>query len=941
MLRRAPWAAFTATLSLLWLVTATMPADAGTTGKLTGKVRNDKKEAMPGVNIRIEGQRLGAVSDENGDYVIIGIPAGAQMIRANLMGYAPYVAENVNIVADFTTTLNIELKTEAVQLNEVRVEAERPLLQKDATGTTRFIQGDDIQKMPVRGYKEAAAQQSGIVNFQNNIDRESNNGPTLIMRGGRPNETAYFVDGFSQQDPLTGNSTTAINNNAIEEVVVMNGGFNAEYGRIMSGVVNVITKEGGERYTGSLEAVTDNLTGTGEELFNSRVYDYNLYDGAFGGPIAPGKDWGTFYLSGQRRWQRDRAPRINYNYPLPDNELGGWTGQGKLSVPIGDKMNVKFGVLNSTDDWSEYRNSFRFNLAHTPKYEDRNQSYTGTFNHVLSAKSFYNVGVTYFNTERTRADGVLFDDVRAYGPAGNPQLRDDIPWFYPGLGGTPGDPLSDTLAARTLAIPGSTGALWDDVLHRKSKYLAFRGDFTSQVNPYHQLKAGAQVDRHELRFYQNYFPSDYAPGQFDIDAYGFDELGNDGQIGPLDGAREPFTASAYFQDKYERSGLVVNAGLRFDYLDVNTKALKSEDLPLGADNRLTDEDLTDAKTYARFSPRLGIGFPVTDKTVLHVNWGQFYQQPNLQDLYVSYRFLDYKIRNGGYYVPFGNPNLKPEMTTAYEVGVNHQLSDVAKFDVSVYYKDVRDLVQVENIQSKPYAFASYRNKDFATLKGMDLGFQLRRIRHIQAALAYTLSYAKGTGSVSNTQRNIAWTADQVPHQTSPLDFDQRHKLSINLDLSYGAGEGKKWGNVTPFSNMSFNVLYNIASGTPYTATVVYDEVNQLNLFSNPVGPLNDRTGPVQQSLDLKVSKGFNFARLNMSAYIWMLNAFNTENALIVYSGTGSPYTTGYLNTAPGRAAAEKLESYGIDPATAYGLALQNQNLFSIPRTIRFGLRVGF
>src|SRR5262249_22685268 len=159
-------------------------------------------------------------------------------------------------------------------------------------------------------------------NFQRNIDREANNGPTLILRGGRPNETAYFVDGFSQQDPLTGNSTTAINNNAIEEVVLLNGGFNAEYGRIMSGVVNVITKEGAERYSGSLEGVTDNLTGTGEKLFNSRVYDYNIYDGAFGGPLVPGKDYGSFYLSGQRRWQRDRSPRANYGFPLPSNGLG-------------------------------------------------------------------------------------------------------------------------------------------------------------------------------------------------------------------------------------------------------------------------------------------------------------------------------------------------------------------------------------------------------------------------------------------------------------------------------------------------------------------------------------------------------------------------------------------------------------------------------------------
>ena len=115
----------------------------------------------------------------------------------------------------------------------------------------------------------------------------------------------------------------------------------------------------------------------------------------------------------------------------------------------------------------------------------------------------------------------------------------------------------------------------------------------------------------------------------------------------------------------------------------------------------------------------------------------------------------------------------------------------------------------------------------------------------------------------------------------------------------------------------------------------------MNTFSQPTGSLNDRTAPVQQTLDLKVAKGFNIARMNMSAYIWMLNVFNTENSLIVYSGTGSPYTTGYLNTDPGRAVAEKLTAQGIDPNSTYALALQNQNLFSIPRTIRFGLRMGF
>lgn len=936
MLPRAPRAVgFVILLGALFL--GALNVMAGTTGKLHGTVTSDKKEPLVGVNVRIEGLRLGVMSDEKGEFVLIGIPAGTYMVHANMLGYAGFTAGNVTITPDFTTELPIVLKSEAVQMEEVHVEAERPLLQKDATGSTRFISGSDIAKMPVRGYKDAAAQQAGIVNFARQIDRESSNGPTLILRGGRPNETAFYVDGFSQQDPLTGNSTTAINNNAIDEVVVMNGGFSAEYGRIMSGVVNVVTREGGDRYSGSLEAVTDNFTGTGNELFRSRVYDYNLYDGAFGGPLLPGKDAGSFYLSGQRRWQRDRSPRINYDTPLPSNSLGGWTGQGKLSLNLSKQMSLKFGVLNSNDDWNEYRNSYRFDLPHTPHYEDQNQSYTGILKHSLSSKTFYDLGATFFKTERKRGDGLFFDDIAAYAANGSPTLREDIPWFFPGYGGTPGDPLSDSLAASA----GATGALWDDYLRRQSQYIAIRGDATSQINPYHQLKGGVELDRHELRFYQNYFPSNYAPGQFDIDAYGFDELGQPGELDPLDGARKPSTASAYIQDKYERSGLVVNAGLRYDYLNVNTKALKSEDLPLGPDGVLTDDDLTDPKTYGRVSPRLGIGFPVTDRTVMHVNWGQFYQQPNLQDLFVSYRFLEFKVQQGGYYVPFGNPNLKPEMTTAYEVGIAHQLSDFAKMDISVYYKDVQNLVQVRNVPSKPYSFASFRNADFATLKGLDLGFTLRRVNHIQSNLAYSLSFANGTGSVSNSQRNIAWTASEVPHQTSPLDFDQRHKLAVNLDFSYGRNEGPKYGSIHPFADFSVNVLYNVASGTPFTSTNIYDEVNQLNLASQPTGPLNSRNGPTTQSLDFKVTKGFRLMNADLSAYIWMLNAFDTINALNVYSGTGSPYTTSYLNTEAGEAVANKLAGEGIDPGAAYNLALQGSQLFSIPRTLRFGVRMGF
>jgi outer membrane receptor protein involved in Fe transport len=662
MLRTATWVAALAAAVLL----AAPAALAGTTGKLTGVVRNEKGQPVVGANIRIEGLRIGALTDDEGRYLLLGIPAGEYAVRANLLGHAPFLAEKVAITPDFTTELDIELKTEAVQMAEVRVEAERPLLQKDATGTTRFISADDIQKLPTRGYRDAAAQQTGVVNFKLQIDRETQNQNTLIVRGGRPNETAYYVDGFSQQDPLTGTTSTAISNNAIQEVVLMTGGFAPEYGRIMSGAVNVITREGGTRYFGALEAVTDNLAG---DWVKAPKTDYNVYGASLGGPVASKYENLTFYVSGERRWQRDRQPafhtpqfqrelqslELDPDY-LPANSSSGYTLQGKIAWQITENDQLKVGGLGSQDDWREYSHFYLFNLAHAPRYRDRNQSYFGSFNHVFSNKTFAGVGVNWFETLRKRGDGVHFDDLGGYfRPGGNILYDGDIPLFF------------------------DAGHVWDDYLQRRSSYWGFQGSVTSQVNPAHQVKAGADFQYHTLRYFNHFFPVNLGGAIPDLDnwdGYGYGiALDANGRARLVevdsgrDGPKHPKTWSLYAQDKYERGGVIVNGGLRFDHINVDTPALKSERFPLGdpdavgnVPDSLETQDLQSNKTYARLSPRLGVAFPVDEKTVLRVNYGQFYQQPNLQDLYVSYRFLQHKVRTGGYFVGFGNPNLRPERT---------------------------------------------------------------------------------------------------------------------------------------------------------------------------------------------------------------------------------------------------------------------------------------
>lgn len=948
MSRSIPWVRRLAAVAVA-LVLA-VPAFAGTTGKLTGRVTDDKKQPLAGVNVRIEGQRLGGITDDQGEYFIIGIPAGRYSVRMNIIGYAGYVAENVEITPDFSTTINAVMKTEAVQMGEVVVNAERPLLQKDATGTTRFISASEIQKLPTRGYRDAAAQQTGVVNFKRQIDTESQNGNTLIIRGGRPNETAYFVDGFSQQDPLTGTSSTSISNNAIEEVVVLTGGFNPEYGRIMSGAVNVVTREGAEKYFGSLEAVSDAPAGS---WVGSKRTDYNVYDASLGGPLWPGKDNMNFYISGERRWQADRNPgfmRDNYRSFLeglgrssdikPNNSTGGFTFQGKVGWQMNDNMSLKVSGLGSEETWREYLHTYLLNLDHSPRYLDRNVSYTTTFNHTLSAKSFYQLGINYFETLRKRGDGVAFDNLERYYIGRNPSFDQDIPLFF------------------------RSGHIFNNYLQRNSSYYGVQGSMTTQWNRYHQIKYGGDFQRHTLRYLQNYRPTTTggdSPNLIDYDAYGyqlvphFDVNGVMDKLdivetgdGDPDGPKHPKTWSLFAQDKFDRGGVIVNGGLRYDYINVDTPALQNDFAPLEGGpfpDSLDTQDLTDNRVYSRLSPRLGVSFPVDDKTQLRFNYGQFYQQPNLQDLYVSYRFLEYKLQTGGYFVPFGNPNLKPERTVAYEVSFARQLGERSRLDITAYYKDVQDLVEVTTIPAgvgvQSRSFTSYRNRDFATIKGVDIGFAMRQTNHVSFSVNYSLSYANGTGSVSGSQGNIAWTGSEVPRQTAPLDFDQRHKLSFNADYSFNKGEGPVWGGVKWLENLSVNALYNIGSGTPFTPTNVYNELTLASVASQPRGPLNSRYGPWTQTLDLKASRGFHVGNTKMEGFVWVLNVFDTENPVGVFTSSGSANTTGWLNTNDGQAYLDNAASKGKDGLGRYRLAEADPNLFSNPRLVRFGVRTSF
>lgn len=938
---------------------------AGTTGKISGVVSDQLTgEPIAGAVVRVEGTSLSAVTDAEGRYTILNVPVGKHTLMASLLGedeslaetelllFQPIEVTDLKVSVDLDTQTDITLSSNPVEMGTIVVVAERPVVIKDRTASLRIVEAEQIQSLPTRGYRDIVALQPGVVVRTGNL---------LNVRGGRSSEVAYFVDGFSQQDPLTGISTTQINNNDLEEVSIVTGGFNAEYGWIASGAVNVTTKSGTDKLSGTLEAVTDN--------FHGSSFDYNVYNASLSGPLAGITDNVKFIASAERRYRGDRTPTAERFGSLPDDQEAGSTFRGKVNAKLSQSTELRFGGLTSIDRWDQFINAWRFNPEHAPRVEDRNQSLYGTFEHIVSPKAFWTLSTSYFMTERERGDGVHFDDIWAYGRPGASGQYDETALFHSwdDIDG-PTDIEDTVINGRTYTLRGDEAAVFNQYLHRKSSYVGSKFDVTSQVTPFHELKAGLEFERHTLRRYQNLFPTriwqEELGGFDDIDRYGYGVTGEEESGGGLQGAKHPVTIAAYLQDKFELEGMILNVGVRFDYLDVNTKRLRNEESPLDPDGfldpskypdptpeqrlmaqELDPGDLENSRPETAISPRLGLAFPVADGSVFHASYGRFMQRPDLQNLYVSYEYLEHKINTGGYFFPFGNPNLRPERTIAYEIGWTRQIGSNSSFDVTAYYKDVKDLTQIVNQPADPNSFSTYRNADFGTIKGAEIRFDMRRTRNVGLQASYALSEATGTGSTPITQQFVAWLNGPPPLTPSPLDHDQRHKFVGIFDLQFGPQEGPSLGSWRPFSNTGFNLTFQTGSGFPYTPTEIWNEVSLTSNRGPNEGSVNSRYSTWRMQSDLKATKSFMLSGARLEFSLSVINVFNNENVLTVFQSTGMANSTGWLETKEGMEwrdlHSEAGDRTGLNGEEKYHLRENDPNNYDVPRQVRAGLKLSF
>lgn len=221
------------------------PCLAGTTGKIAGKVTDEKTgEALPGANIILVGTTSGAATNRNGDYVILNVPPGVYVIKASMIGYTDFVVSNVRVNIDLTTRINLQMKETVVEVGEITVVAERPVVAKDISASQAYIQSEQVEALPVQRVQDVIGLQAGIVGTLDD---------GIQIRGGDQDETAFMVDGFTLRDERNNVPYAAISLSSIQDIQIQTGGFNAEYGNIRSGIINVVTKEGyRNRYSGTI-----------------------------------------------------------------------------------------------------------------------------------------------------------------------------------------------------------------------------------------------------------------------------------------------------------------------------------------------------------------------------------------------------------------------------------------------------------------------------------------------------------------------------------------------------------------------------------------------------------------------------------------------------------------------------------------------------------------
>ncbi len=881
-------------------------APAASGGRITGKVTERGKDPVPYANVIILGTKQGSMTDENGVFTVTGVPVGATQVQVQSVAHGKLV-KTVQVNAGQTVTVNFDFAEGAKvvkTIGEIQVTAEKKIDTKSST-TKQSISAEKLRDIPVDNLKEAVGVKAGIVSQAGE----------LHFRGGRADEVKFQFDGVEVSDPLFGRGAN-IASLAVAGTDVLLGGFDAEYGGALSGVVSVSTKEGTDRFSGEVRWDTDRY-GDPTKTFDN----YDRFTFGFGGPT-PIKDLtyfatyeGTFqdtYLKSQmshpRRTLLDfiqlgnrQNNQINTNFKLawrlnPRNKVTFetinnrtvntpyvhmWSREGFVQVTY-DTVRTdglvtgytpKYGTWSATRVDSTYQ---AVNMAdHVPTLDDRFNQETAVWTSQLSEKEVWS----------TRASMVNFHTTNSVGSKEPWEYWIQSPFYWNGnvQTGTENNPYFATHGDYP-TWSRSDQTSW-----------TLKSDFTTRRWKQHTLKTGLETKYNRVQNLLLGRPNDETnglPGGSRSDYVNYNPEGG-----------------VYLQDRWEFEGLVLNVGARYDVFTPG--------------DQIADLDLRSGKRYKdQFSPRLGIAYPISDKDVLSFHYGWTYETPQR-----NYVFQNRSVSSS--VAIRGNPDLEPETNIAYQAGVQHLFSKDISGQFSVFFKDLYGLISTRQERDEFGNLVNvYYNADYASTRGFEATLEKSFSHKFSAEVNYTYSLA--TGVASNPNEALQFFNGgrlYLPISEQALDWDQRHTLSIQSTVR----DPGKWG---------FRTLWIYGSGLPFTPT-----------FRNDRRPdpkyKNSRRLPSAARLTIDGDKYYKVWGQNVQLFFDARNVLDAKN---ISSPSTNEGVNPFLNTAgddyliyyteTGRVGGAYLQDTNGDGILDW-VAVHDPRVLDEGRNVRLGVSVTF
>ncbi len=886
---------------------ATAPAaSAGAAaGKITGRVIGEDKQGVPFVNVIVLGTKQGTMTDDNGNYSIPGVPVGTQQVKAQTVGFEP-ITQTAQVNAGSGAVVNFSFGSAKITktLEEIEVRAEKRIDTKSST-TKHNITAEKLRELPVDNLAQAIATKAGVVAASDG----------LHFRGGRSGEVKFQVDGVEASDPLFGGQSN-IASLSVSGTDVLSGGFDAEYGNALSGVVSVSTKEGTDRLSGEVRWDTDRY-GDPTKTFDN----FDRFTFGFGGPT-PLKNLtyfatyeGTFsdtylrstmtrptrtlfdFISLGNRQNNDINTNLKFAYrPNPKNKVTietinnrtvdtpynfMWSRKGFVRVTYdtvrvfgqADSYRPRYGTWSPLQTDSTYQAE---NLPdHVPTTDTRFRGVTTVWTNQLSDKSVWS----------TRAALQTFKTLNSVGHKQPWEYDTQSPFYWSG------NIELDSENNPYFATHGD----YPLYSRRNSTAYTLKSDYSTRHYRQHTMKTGIELKYNRVENLTLTLPNvetNGLPGGTRSDYINYNPEG-----------------AAYVQDRWEYEGLVLNAGVRFDVFSPGDQIDLSE---LASGNRYKKQ----------FSPRLGIAYPISDKDVLSFHYGWTYQTPS--------RNFIFENRGIGTSVNVrGNPDLQPETNIAYQAGMQHLFSRDVSGQFSVFFKDIYGLITTRQAPD-PFGnlVAVYYNGDYASSRGFEASITKSFSHKFSADVNYTYSLATGVASNPNDALQFFNGGRlYLPISEQALNWDQRNTLSVSSTVR----DPGKWG---------FRMLWSYGSGFPFTPSFRDDRKPDPKLD-------NSRRLPSNATLTLDGDKFYKVWGQNVTVFFDARNVLNQTNIQNLSLGSfpnpyvdtaGTDYDIYYTET--GRAGGAYLQDTNGD-GLADWVPLHDPRVYGEGRNVRLGISVTF